>query len=235
MRKLFLYFLLFTFPLSANQNKSPFLLSAKKGIQVTVLISTQIDSSSSSGIKKVGSGFFISSDGKIATLYSLVKEREVIAVMLPDKSLYSAHLIGGDPQIGVALIKIAGEEGEFPCAEFADSDEVEVGDHALAAGYLKQRIYVAQKMISRKEGKKYLVTDRGFNIGDLGGPLLNLEGDVIGMLCGNTHEPNPLGLVIPSNQMLETIAYLVLCKLNFCRLGCVKTPPFVDRKRASIS
>ncbi|MBI3212137.1 MAG: serine protease [Simkania negevensis] len=208
MRKRIFYFLLFTFPLFANQNKSPFILSAKKGIKITVLISTQTDSSSSLVIKKVGSGFFISSDGKIATLYSLVKEGEVIAVMLPDKSLYSAHLIGGDLQTGVALIKIAGEEGEFLFAEFADSDEVEVGDPALATGYLKQRVYVAQKMISRKEGKKYLITDRGFNLGDLGGPLLNLEGDLIGMLCGNTHEPNPLGVVIPSNQILETIAHL---------------------------
>lgn len=177
MKTAVLSFLLFNLSLAA----SPFIEPAKKALAATVLILAD---------GKKQSGFLASPDGIILTLYHPLKEVQTITIE-KDHHFYSATLLSGNAETDIATLQISGHN--FPYLEVTSSTQVLPGQWALIAGLPTRRLSVRRALISSLD-REFLVVDTPFNKGEMGGPLLNLEGDVIGINCSNKEN---LGLSIP--------------------------------------
>ena len=158
----------------------------------------------------LGSGFIVDEEGYIVTNNHVIADADEIIVRLADESEYVAELVGTDPKLDIALLKIdAG--GDLPIVVFGDSDEVRIGDWVLAIGNpFGVGITVTAGIISAR-GRDirsgpyddFLQTDAPINKGNSGGPLFNMDGDVIGI---NTAIWSPsggsvgIGFSVPSIQ-----------------------------------
>lgn len=177
MKTLIFTFLLFNLSLFA----SPFVGPAKKALAATVLIHFD---------KKYQSGFFASANGDILTLYHPLKEAQNITIE-KDHHFYPATLVSGNIETNIALLQVPGSH--FPYLEVASSKHLLPGDWALLAGHPTRCLSVRRALISLL-GQEFLIVDTPFNPGEFGGPLLNLDGEVIGINYSNS---NNLGLSIP--------------------------------------
>ena len=140
-----------------------------------------------------GSGFFISQEGLIVTNYHVIKDASIITVSLHDGSVYEAQLLGADDENDIAVIKITPTAGaEIETLSFGDSDSLVVGQKVIAIGnpfgYDRTMVTGIISGLSRPvrdESGKVLLgmiqTSAPINPGNSGGPLLNSEGDVIGI------------------------------------------------------
>jgi serine protease Do len=172
----------------------------------------------------VGSGFiFDAKNGFILTNNHVVDGGDSFIVRLADKREVDATLVGKDSQTDVAVLKI--NVGGLVAAEFGNSDEgCEVGDWVLAVGnpfgLLEQTVTAG--IISAKGRKNiglmntnyedFLQTDAAINMGNSGGPLVNLEGQVIGMnsaIYSKTGGYQGIGFAIPINQARKIAEQLV--------------------------
>ncbi|QMW06216.1 S1C family serine protease [Spirosoma foliorum] len=137
-----------------------------------------------------GSGFVISTDGYIITNNHVVAGATKIMVSLPDSRDYEATLIGRDPATDIAVIKIYADG--LKAIRFADSKQVQVGQIAIAVGNpygfqysLTAGVVSALGRTLRSESGRLIddviQTDAALNPGNSGGPLVNSNGDVIGV------------------------------------------------------
>lgn len=169
--------------------------------------------------KGAGSGVVISEDGYIVTNNHVVEGGDIITVSFDEKE-YNGKLVGTDPSTDLALLKIDATGLQY--AEFADSDEVEVGEWVVAIGnpfsYLKSTVtagIVSAKgrdidiLKNDKAIEEFIQTDAAINPGNSGGALVNTEGELIGI---NTAIATPTGVyagysfAIPSNLVKGVIA-----------------------------
>ncbi|MEW6200348.1 MAG: trypsin-like peptidase domain-containing protein [bacterium] len=174
-------------------------------------------------IGNVGSGFFIHPKGYILTNYHLVsgaREIEVILYGSPDV-VHSATLFDADPDIDLAVLKLD-VPGVYSIVELGDSNNIEVGDWVLAVGSpfgLEHTVTAGiisdtarDLLIQGKQYKNLIQTDAPINEGNSGGPLVDLNGEVVGI---NTALYTPdggfigIGFSIPVNQSLSLIANIV--------------------------
>ena len=156
-----------------------------------------------------GSGFIITQDGYILTANHLVGEADKVTVKLIKDQKFTAKVIGTDPQSDVAVIKI--DSQNLPYLELADSDKLEVGEwviaignpfglsHTVTAGIVSGK---GRNSIGVSDYEDFIQTDAAINFGNSGGPLLNLDGKVVGI---NTAIIGPggnigIGLAIPINM-----------------------------------
>jgi serine protease Do len=158
-----------------------------------------------------GSGFIVSSDGYIVTNYHVVKEAGVIIVEKFDdtEKSFEAELVGCDPNTDLAILKIPGEG--LPYLDFADSDEIDVGQWSMAIGHpFKLRDSVTVGVVSAthrgdlqiSKWEDFIQTDTPINAGNSGGPLIDLNGKVIGVntaILSRTGGNIGVGFAIPSN------------------------------------
>jgi len=159
-----------------------------------------------------GSGFIISPDGYILTNNHMVGGAETVTVQLADGTKISAEVIGADAQTDVALVKI--DKEDLPYIEMADSDNVEVGEWVIAIGNPFTLSHTVTAGIVSATGRSrigvadyedFIQTDAAINMGNSGGPLLNLDGKAVGI---NTAIIGPganvgIGLAIPSNMAVD--------------------------------
>ncbi len=158
------------------------------------------------------SGVIVSADGYILTNQHVIEHAEEIMVVIPDVGQYEAELIGDDPLTDLALLKI--EETGLTHVPFADSDEARVGETVLAIGNplgLQQTVTAGiisavgrQVMIPGTEyAHTFVQTDAVVNPGNSGGPLVNLEGEIVGINTAKVALPGVegIGLSIPSNTV----------------------------------
>ena len=135
-----------------------------------------------------GSGFLIDSAGVIVTNNHVVREASAVQVTLHDGRKFTSKDIRRDPKADVAVIRIDAKE-PLPFLEFGDSDAMEVGDRVLAVGSpFGLTSSVTQGIVSGKSRnlnlnlhEDFLQTDAAVNPGSSGGPLVNMEGKVIGL------------------------------------------------------
>ena len=174
--------------------------------------------------KGVGSGVIISSDGYVLTNDHVVAEAERIEVYLSDGSKYEAKLVGRDAGSDIALLKIGGPGDKFPAARLGDSSTVHPGDWVVAIGNpwgLEQTVTVGvvsalgRKIESRigQTIKGLIQTDAAINPGNSGGPLLNTDGEVIGIntaIISKTGAYEGVGFAIPINLAKEIVQELRL-------------------------
>ncbi|MBI4368615.1 MAG: Do family serine endopeptidase [Elusimicrobia bacterium] len=170
-----------------------------------------------------GSGVIIDPEGYVLTNAHVVADADKIKVRLTvngKKKNYPAKVVGRDERVDLALIKIEGQ-GPFPAAALGDSDQAQVGDWAIAVGSpfeLEQTFTVgvisAMRQSFNIEGRTYhnlIQTDAAINRGNSGGPLVNINGEVIGI---NTAIYSPsgvfagIGFALPVNLAKDVIPYL---------------------------
>ncbi|MDE5421786.1 trypsin-like peptidase domain-containing protein [Ancylomarina sp. DW003] len=138
-----------------------------------------------------GSGVIISDDGYIVTNNHVVKQSDKIEVVLHDKRVFNAKLIGQDVSTDLALLKIEGEE--FPEMEIGKSDDLKLGEWVLAvgnpfnltstvtAGIISAKSRNIGIMGGRMSIESFLQTDAAVNPGNSGGALVNSKGQLIGI------------------------------------------------------
>ncbi len=140
--------------------------------------------------RAIGSGFLISDDGYILTNNHVIDGADEVMVRLIDRREFKASVVGLDARSDLALLKIEAEE--LPFLEFAESDELKVGEWVLAIGSPFGLDYSVSAGIVSALGRSipsdrnenyvpFIQTDVAINPGNSGGPLFNLEGEVVGV------------------------------------------------------
>ena len=142
--------------------------------------------------RQEGTGFIFRQDGYILTNNHVVDGAKQITVRLfDDREFKDTQLVGVDPNTDIAVLKIEVQE-ELPVLPFADSDRVKVGQFAIAIGNPFQLNYTVTTGIVSGKGRSllpaftmhyqdFIQTDAWINRGNSGGPLLNIQGEVIGI------------------------------------------------------
>ncbi len=159
--------------------------------------------------QSLGSGFIIHQDGYIVTNNHVVENATDIRVKLEDGKEYKATVVGRDPKTDLALIKI--DAKNLPVAPFGDSDKLEVGEPVMAIGNpFGLDATVTTGIVSAKgrvigEGPydDFIQTDASINRGNSGGPLINTQGEVVGIntaIFSPTGGSIGIGFTIPINQ-----------------------------------
>lgn len=178
-----------------------------------------------------GSGIIISDDGYILTnnhivatsssesYYEVSEATKITVTLFNDETKYEAKIIGTDEQTDLAVIKI--EKSGLSKAEFADSDNIKVGEFAMAVGNpLGMQssitcgvISAVNREVTDSDGKKFTLiqTDAAINSGNSGGALVNNEGKVVGIntlkLSGTGIEG--MGFAIPINATTDITSQLI--------------------------
>jgi serine protease Do len=167
----------------------------------------------------VGSGVIFHPDGYIVTNYHVAGKAKRIFCTLSDREQLPADYIGGDPSTDIAVLKLRldGYHGTIQVAELGNSDSIQVGQQVLAMGSpLALARSVSAGVISTRDryfsdeyrlpsGEKtgrynlWIQTDAAINFGNSGGPLVDLNGRVIGINSRATFGANNLGFAIPIN------------------------------------
>jgi serine protease Do len=162
-----------------------------------------------------GSGFIIDRDGHILTNHHVIDAAERITVTLADGRVFKAEVVGTDPAIDVALIRIAGGSG-LPEAPLGNSDELRVGEWVCAIGnplgYVHSVTVGVVSFIGRKlfdaSLDDYIQTDAAINFGNSGGPLINARGEVIGINSAISSRASNIGFAVPINQAVAIVPQL---------------------------
>ena len=167
----------------------------------------------------LGSGFIISEDGTVVTNNHVIANAEDIIVRIKDKE-YKASVVGADPYADIAVLKIDTKE-KFTPVKFGDSDKARVGDWVVAIGnpfglggtVTSGIISARNRDINLTRYDDFIQTDASINQGNSGGPLFNLDGDVVGI---NTAIIAPgqagsigIGFAIPANAASNVIDQLI--------------------------
>ena len=154
-----------------------------------------------------GSGFLIDADGHILTNNHVVERADRITVKLSNGASLRAHVVGRDPDTDIALIKVDGA-GRLPAAPLGDSDLLRVGEwvcaignplayeHTVTVGVVS---YIGRKLFDRSLDN-FIQTDAAINFGNSGGPLINSNGEVVGINTAISQRASNIGFAIPINQ-----------------------------------
>ena len=160
-----------------------------------------------------GSGFIIDSTGNILTNAHVVNGADRVVITLKDGRSFDAIVEGVDEVTDLAVVKIDdGEDDVLPVAALGDSDQVEVGDWAIAVGNplgldntVTLGIISTLKRTSSSVGipgkrLEFIQTDAAINPGNSGGPLVNQRGEVIGINTAIRADAMGIGFAIPINK-----------------------------------
>lgn len=167
--------------------------------------------------RSLGSGFVIDAQGVILTNAHVIEGAKKITVRLSDKREYEADVVGKDPHIDIALIKIAPSES-LPTLKLGNSDALEVGEWVMAVGSpFGLDSSVSSGIVSAKGrhlGDAYdrpIQTDANLNPGNSGGPLINLDGEVVGVSKAVVSQGGGnlgIGFATPINLIREVLPEL---------------------------
>ncbi len=140
-------------------------------------------------VHSLGSGFFVSSEGHIVTNAHVIKDAAEIVVQLKDRRQLEAEVLGKDMATDLAVLKVDAED--LPTVEWASGDDLRVGEWVLAMGApfgfensaTAGIVSAKGRSIQGKVGSyvPFLQTDVAINPGSSGGPLFNLDGEVVGV------------------------------------------------------
>ncbi|MDP9120520.1 MAG: Do family serine endopeptidase [Acidobacteriota bacterium] len=163
-----------------------------------------------------GSGFVISPDGLVVTNYHVVEGATEVKVRLDDRD-YTAKVKGIDPNTDIALLKIeAGHPLRY--LELGDSDRLRVGDWVMVVGNpLNLDKTVTTGVVSAKGRslgisdiafENFIQTDAAINFGNSGGPLIDLQGQVVAIATAINYGAENIGFAVPVNTLKEILPQL---------------------------
>ena len=181
---------------------------------------SQIPTQPSERIQRgLGSGFITTADGRIFTNAHVIDGATDVQVALKDGRSFPGKVLGEDPVTDVAVIKI--EASNLPIVKISDSDQTEAGQWAIAignplgldntvtagiisaTGRSSSDIGIADKRVD------FIQTDAAINPGNSGGPLLNEQGEVIGMNTAIIQGAQGIGFAVPINTVEEIAEQLI--------------------------
>ncbi len=153
-----------------------------------------------------GSGFIIDADGSILTNNHVIDRAERIIVKLSDGRTFRARVVGADPEIDIALLKIDADTG-LPVAPLGDSGALRMGEWVCAIGNPLGYEHTVTVGVVSFLGRKlfdmsldnYIQTDAAINFGNSGGPLINARGEVIGINSAISSRGSSIGFAVPIN------------------------------------
>jgi serine protease Do len=165
----------------------------------------------------VGSGFIISEDGLIVTNHHVIDGAGTVTVTLESGEEVGATIVGSDPLTDIALLDIEGDD--YPMVSFGSSEELKVGEEVIAVGspfglggtVTSGIISAKSRNINSGPFDDFLQTDAAINRGNSGGPLFNMDGEVVGV---NTAIYSPdggsvgIGFSVPADLVTEIVADL---------------------------
>lgn len=168
-----------------------------------------------------GTGFIISADGMVLTNKHVVSEEDVDYVILTSMGQeFSAVVLARDPFKDLAVLKISSDKTDFRPVSLGDSDNLQIGQSVISIGNalgeynntisvgivsgLDRNIVASGGGITEKL-ENLIQTDAAINVGNSGGPLLNLAGEVIGVNVAMSTEAENIGFSIPINDAKKDI------------------------------
>lgn len=168
--------------------------------------------------RSLGSGFVIDPDGLVVTNYHVIEDADEVEVVLQDGRVLPAEILGRDPATDLAVLQVDAGEG-LPFVEWGESDAARVGDWVVAignpfglGGSLSAGVISARGREIGGRYDDYLQSDVAINRGNSGGPLFNMDGDVVGV---NTAIFSPTGasvgisFSVPSAVAEPVVAQLI--------------------------
>ena len=166
----------------------------------------------------LGSGFIIDSNGIVVTNNHVIKGAEDILVRVNGDKEYKAKIIGADPLSDIAVLQMETKDKFIP-VKFGNSDKSRIGDWVIAIGnpfglggtVTSGIISARNRSIGLSRYEDYIQTDASINQGNSGGPLFNMDGDVIGINTAILGQSGSIGIgfAIPSNSAKKVIDQLI--------------------------
>jgi Do/DeqQ family serine protease len=170
--------------------------------------------------KALGSGVIVNADGYIVTNHHVIDGAEEIKTVLSDNRSFDARVVGSDPASDLAVLKISAHD--LPVLPLADSDQVRVGDIALAIGSPLGLTQTVTAGIISAKGRStgvsdgsfadFLQTDAPINQGNSGGALINTNAQLVGInsqILSPTGTNIGIGFAIPSNMARNVMTQLI--------------------------
>ena len=166
----------------------------------------------------LGSGFIIDAKGIVITNNHVIKDADDIVVTVNGEKEYKAKIIGKDPLSDLAVLQIDSKD-KFVPVEFGDSDKARIGDWVIAIGnpfglggtVTSGIISARNRSIGLSRYEDYIQTDASINSGNSGGPLFDMNGNVIGINTAILGQSGSIGIgfSIPSNSAIKVIDQLI--------------------------
>jgi serine protease Do len=186
-----------------------------------------------------GSGFIIDKDGFILTNHHVIQGAERITVTMADGRSLRAEVVGADPAIDVALLRVQAG-APLPEAALGDSDRLRVGEWVCAIGnplgYVHSVTVGVVSFIGRKlfdaSLDDYIQTDAAINFGNSGGPLINAAGEVVGINSAISSRASNIGFAVPINQAAAILPQLKAhgrVSRGFIGVGLTDVTPALQR------
>lgn len=168
----------------------------------------------------LGSGFILDgARGLIVTNSHVVSAAHEVAVQLADKRVFPAQVVGADPQSDLAVLRIT-PQGPLPQLKLGDSEQIMIDEKGIADGNpfglshtvtvgvisaLRRKVYTAHDQWMQD----LIQIDASINPGNSGGPLLNADGEVIGINTAIFQQAQGIGFAIPVNRVRRVVEDLV--------------------------
>ena len=186
------------------------------------------------GLESYQSGFLISSAGHVLTVWSYVLDTEVVTVVLDDGRKFQGHLVGSDPRLEIAVLKIDGED--LPYFDLKQSGRIDTGSRVLAfsnlfgvatgdesASVLLGHIAITTQLSARRgtykaryQGPVYVIDATTNNPGAAGGALTDRQGQLVGVLgkeLRNAENNTWLNYAIPSTEVAVPVENILAGKM----------------------
>ena len=195
-----------------------------------------------------GSGFILDANGTIVTNAHVIEGADVVTVTLKDGRELQGEVVGEDPLTDVAVIKV--EASELPTVAIGDSDQLRPGEWAIAignplgldntvtAGIISATGRTSSQIRVPDQRVQFIQTDAAINPGNSGGPLLNENGEVIGVNTAIIGNAQGLGFAIPINQARDIANQLIANgKVDHAYLGIqmqTLTPALKEQVNANL-
>ena len=171
----------------------------------------------------MGSGFVYSEDGYIITNNHVVDDAGIVNITFLDGESYTAKIIGTDPDLDLAVLKVEMESRYIQPIPIGDSSQLKVGEQITAIGnpfglsgsMTSGIISQMGRLLPQDSGYSIpdvIQTDAAINPGNSGGPLLNMKGEVVGIntaIQSATGEFTGVGFAVPSNTVKKVIPVLI--------------------------
>jgi len=164
-----------------------------------------------------GSGIIITQSGYVITNSHVIEGNASVTITLPGGQSYTAAVVGDDPELDLAILKIDSDRSDFPVAIFGKYEGIAVGERVLALGYpysddLGGELSAVDGIVSSLrfiDGYEYIQTDVEISLGYGGGPLVNLDGEVIGITTWTFTAGEGLKFAIPVNNIMDFIESII--------------------------
>ena len=168
--------------------------------------------------RSLGSGVIVDPSGLIVTNYHVIADASEVKIALADKREFAAEIVLKDQRSDLAVLRIKGASERFPTLQFANSDDLQVGDVVLAIGDpfgVGQTVThgivsaVARTQVGISDYQFFIQTDAAINPGNSGGALVDMNGRLVGInsaIYSRSGGSQGIGFAIPANGVRVVVA-----------------------------